>query len=61
VSLPGCADEAKNANTPHDAFSLSISDDILNIIFTYTNQKISWLSLQLHWQGSEMNVENTTG
>jgi hypothetical protein len=27
-------DEAKNANTPHDAFSLFISDDILNIILT---------------------------
>jgi hypothetical protein len=34
-------DEAKNANTPHDAFSLftHISDDILNIILTHTNQK----------------------
>jgi hypothetical protein len=33
-------DEAKNANTPHDAFSLFISDDILNIILTHTNKKI---------------------
>jgi hypothetical protein len=32
-------DEAKNANTPHDAFSLFISDDILNIVPTHTNQK----------------------
>jgi hypothetical protein len=40
VHLPGCADEAKNANTPHDAFSLFISDDILNVILTHTNQKI---------------------
>jgi hypothetical protein len=32
--------EAKNVNTPHDAFSLFISDDILKIILTYTNQKI---------------------
>jgi hypothetical protein len=30
--LLGCVDEAKNANSPHDAFSLFISDDILNII-----------------------------
>jgi len=34
-------DEAKNANTPHDAFSLFISDDTLKIIPTHTNQKIS--------------------
>ena len=33
-------DEAKNANTQHDAFSLFISDDILNIILKHTNQKI---------------------
>ena len=39
VRLPGCVDEAKNANTPHDAFSLFISDDILNIILTHTEQK----------------------
>jgi hypothetical protein len=41
VGLPGCVDEAKNANTPHDAFSLFISDDILIIILRHTNQKIS--------------------
>jgi hypothetical protein len=35
----GCVDEAKNANTPHDAFSLFTSDAILNIILTHTNQK----------------------
>ena len=40
VRLPGCVDEAKNANTPHDAFSLFISDDILNNILKHTNQKI---------------------
>ena len=40
LRLPGCGDEAKNANTPHDAFSLFFSDDILNIILTHTNQKI---------------------
>jgi hypothetical protein len=40
VRLPGCVDEAKNANTPHDAFSLFISDDILNSILTDTNQKV---------------------
>jgi hypothetical protein len=34
VRLPGCVDEATNANTPHDVFSLFISDDILNIILT---------------------------
>ena len=39
VRLPGCVNEAKNANTPHDAFLLFISDDILNIILTHTNQK----------------------
>jgi hypothetical protein len=33
-------DEAKNANTPHYAFSIFISDDILNIILTRTNQII---------------------
>jgi len=54
-------DEAKNANTPHDVFSLFISDDILNIIFRHTNQKISVLSLQLHWQGSEVDAENIIG
>jgi len=34
-------DEAKNANSTHDAFSFFISDDILNIILilTRTNQK----------------------
>jgi len=40
VRLPGCVDEAKTANTPQDAFSLFISDDILNIILTHTDQKI---------------------
>jgi hypothetical protein len=38
LRLPGCVDENKNANTPHDAFSLFISDDILNIILKRTNQ-----------------------
>jgi hypothetical protein len=35
-------DEAENANTPppHYAFTLFISDDILNIILTRTNQEI---------------------
>jgi hypothetical protein len=37
VRLPGCVDEAKNANT----FSVFISDDILNIILTHTNEKNS--------------------
>jgi len=32
-------DETKNANTPHDDFSLFISDDISNIILTHTSQK----------------------
>jgi hypothetical protein len=41
VRLPGWVDEAKNANTPHDTFSLFIFDDILNIILTHTNQKIN--------------------
>jgi hypothetical protein len=41
LRLPGCVDEAKNANTPHDAFSLFISDDILNIILRHINQKNS--------------------
>jgi len=41
VRLPGCVDEAKNANTTHDAFSFFIYDDILNIILTRTNQKIN--------------------
>ena len=39
VHLPGCVDEAKNANIPHDAFSLFISDDILSIILTHTQIK----------------------
>jgi hypothetical protein len=39
VRLPGCVDEAKNADSPHDAFSLFISDDILNIILTNTNKR----------------------
>jgi hypothetical protein len=33
-------DEGRYANTPHYAFSLFISDDILNVILTHTNQKI---------------------
>ena len=41
MRLPGCVDVAKIANTPHDAFSLFISDDILNIILTHANRKIS--------------------
>jgi len=40
MSLSRCVDEAKYANTQHDAFSLFISDDILNITLTHTNQKI---------------------
>jgi hypothetical protein len=32
-------DVAKIANTPHDAFSLFISDDILNIINTRQSKK----------------------
>jgi len=39
VRLPGCVDEAKSANTTRDAFSLFISDNILNIILTHTYQK----------------------
>jgi hypothetical protein len=54
-------DEAKNANTPHDAFSLFISDDMLNIAPTHTNQKNLLLSLQLHWQGSEMDAADIIG
>jgi hypothetical protein len=37
-------DEAKNANSPHDAFSLFSSDDILNITLTNTNKKIMIIS-----------------
>ena len=40
VRLLGCVDETKNANTPHEDFSLFISDDILNIILTHTDNKI---------------------
>jgi hypothetical protein len=40
VRLPECVDEAKNANTTHDAFSFFISDDILNIMLTRTIKKI---------------------
>ena len=40
MRLPGCVDEAKNANTLHDAFSLFISYDILKIILTHNNKKI---------------------
>jgi hypothetical protein len=40
VRLPGCVDKAKNANIPHDAFSLFISNDILNVILTHNNQKV---------------------
>jgi len=40
VRLPECVDKAKNANIPHDAFSLFISNDILNVILTHTNQKV---------------------
>jgi hypothetical protein len=40
VHLPKCVDEAKNANSTYDAFSLFISDDILNIILTNTNKEI---------------------
>jgi hypothetical protein len=41
VHHPGCVDEAKNANTPHDAFSLFISHDILNIILNKHQTKNS--------------------
>jgi len=53
-------DEAKNANTTHDAFSFFISDDILNIILilTRTNKKIM---IELHWQGSEMDATDIIG
>jgi hypothetical protein len=44
VRLLGCVDEEKNANSPHDAFSLFISDDILNIILTNTNKKFMIIS-----------------
>jgi hypothetical protein len=37
-------DEAKNANTPYDAFWLFVSDDILNIILTHTNKKFMIIS-----------------
>ena len=40
MRLSGCVDEAKNGNTPHDAFSLFISDDILKIILTHTHTPI---------------------
>jgi hypothetical protein len=61
VRLLGCVYEDKNANTPHYAFSLFISDDILNIILNTHQSKISRLSLQLHWQGSEMDAANIIG
>jgi hypothetical protein len=38
VRLPGCVNEAKNANNPHDVFSLFISDDILNIKLTHQSK-----------------------
>jgi len=61
-------DEAKNANTTHDASSFFISDDILNIMLTNTNQKklmiISSTSLarfrnvcgQHHWMNFVLSV-----
>ena len=40
VRLSGCQSQARNANTPLDAFSLFISDDMLKTTLFHTNQKI---------------------
>ena len=40
LRLPGCKGQARNASFPHDAFSLFISENMLNIILYHTNQKI---------------------
>ena len=37
LRLPGCKGQARNANTPPDAFSLFISENMLNIILYHNN------------------------
>ena len=39
LRLPGCKGQARNANTPHDAFSPFIRVNMLSIIFYHTTRK----------------------
>ena len=56
LRLPGCKGQARNANTPHDAFSLFISENMLNIILYPTNQKIHVQEYLINFDGSRQQL-----
>ena len=47
---------ARNANTPHDAFSLFISENMLNIILYHTNQKIQEFLMNYDGSRQQLNL-----
>ena len=53
---PGCKGQARNENTPHDAFFLFISENRLNIILYHTNQKIQEYLMNFDGSRQQLNL-----
>ena len=56
LRLPGCKDQVRNANTPHDAFSLFISENMLSIILYHTNQKTQEYLINFDGSRQQLNL-----
>ena len=56
LRLPGCKGQARIANTPHDAFSLFISENMLNIILYHTNQTIQKYLMNFDGSRQQLNL-----
>ena len=56
LRLPGCKAQALNANTPHDAFSLFVSENMLNTILYHTNQKIQEYLMNFDGSRQQLNL-----
>ena len=56
LRLPGFKGQARNANTPHDAFSLFINDNMFNIILYQNNQKIQKYLMNFDGNRQQLNL-----
>ena len=56
LRLPGCKGQAQNKNTPHDAFSLFISENMFNIILYHANQKMQEYLMNFDVSRQQLNL-----
>ena len=53
---PGCKGQVRNANTTYDAFSLFVSENMLNIILYHTNHKIQKYLMNFDGSRQQLNL-----